>query len=184
MQWVGETIKVYGGDPNQIHVLVSADGRDGERSFPDCLGLKMLEGVGLWSSCGDAGRGPRGCCALTRRSFPHNRSVSARYYGSIFMTTDTFVSNSNIKPDPTSPLPSSHLDISSGIRRCQIWGAEATLPPIAGMMLVSGVYDVVKQLRYEAKTGIEDCERTLRYWNLLPGLKRIDISIHVLQCRR
>jgi hypothetical protein len=50
------------------------------------------------------------------------------------------------------PIP----EVSAGIRRCQIWGEQARLPPIAGMILVSGVFDIIKQLRYEAKLGVED----------------------------
>lgn len=48
------------------------------------------------------------------------------------------------------------VEVSSGIRRCQIWGDEARLPPIAGLIFVSGVFDIIKQMRFEAKRGIED----------------------------
>lgn len=32
------------------------------------------------------------------------------------------------------------------------------MPPLAGLILVSGVYDVIKQFRYESKLGIEERE--------------------------
>lgn len=48
------------------------------------------------------------------------------------------------------------IEVSSGIRRCRIWGEDARLPPIAGLIFVSGVFDIIKQMRFEAKAGIED----------------------------
>ncbi|KAM0751203.1 alpha/beta-hydrolase [Meredithblackwellia eburnea MCA 4105] len=60
----------------------------------------------------------------------------------------------------TQPLStdslSADIEVSTGIRRCQIWGEEVPLPPVLGLICVSGVFDVVKQLRSEAKIGIED----------------------------
>ncbi|SDA02340.1 BZ3501_MvSof-1269-A2-R1_Chr12-3g03551 [Microbotryum saponariae] len=56
----------------------------------------------------------------------------------------------------STPDGSSPIEISAGIRRCSIWGEHARLPPIAGMILVAGVFDVIKQLRFEAKQGVED----------------------------
>jgi hypothetical protein len=46
----------------------------------------------------------------------------------------------------------------SGIARCTIYGEEARVPPLAGLILVSGVYDIIKQFRYETKLGIEECK--------------------------
>lgn len=32
------------------------------------------------------------------------------------------------------------------------------MPPLAGLILVSGVYDIIKQFRYETKLGVEECK--------------------------
>lgn len=61
----------------------------------------------------------------------------------------------------------------SGISRCTVYGEEARVPTVAGLILVSGVYDVIKQFRYEAKLGIEERESawasvvTGRVWRLV-----------------
>lgn len=50
-----------------------------------------------------------------------------------------------------------NVEVSSGIRRCAISGAEAQLPTMKGVICVSGTYDIIKQLRFEAKLGVGDC---------------------------
>lgn len=143
------------------------DQRHGKRTFTLCrvarnLTSTSLAGLGIRRSHLDAGRRARCRCPLSRRPFPPFWGVSS----AIAVTAKSLLTLplpcSNIKPDPHSSLPSSHNDVSSGVRRCQIWGASATLPPIAGMILISGVYDIVKQLRHEAKLGIEDSESRQR----------------------
>ncbi|KAK4704964.1 hypothetical protein P7C70_g1249, partial [Phenoliferia sp. Uapishka_3] len=61
-----------------------------------------------------------------------------------------------VKPHKLGHSPEYEISVSTGIRRCRIWGEEARLPPIAGLIFVSGVFDIIKQMRFEAKAGIED----------------------------
>ncbi|KAK4049969.1 hypothetical protein OIV83_003793 [Microbotryomycetes sp. JL201] len=110
LEWVGERIKIYGGDPEQIHVM-------GFGSGAHIASLTVIQD------------------AVVRSRDEQLMRVSSHFKG-----------------DEIEP----HLDVSAGIRRCQIWGAQARLPPIQGMICISGVSDVVKQLRFESKQGIED----------------------------
>ncbi|KAM0786206.1 hypothetical protein ACM66B_007010 [Microbotryomycetes sp. NB124-2] len=110
LEWVGERIKIYGGDPEQIHVM-------GFGSGAHIASLTVIQD------------------AVVRSRDEQLMRVSSHFKG-----------------DEVEP----HLDVSAGIRRCQIWGAEARLPSIQGMICISGVSDVVKQLRFESKQAIED----------------------------
>lgn len=54
--------------------------------------------------------------------------------------------------------------MSAGIRHCRIWGEQAQLPHVKGLILISGAYDLIKQLRTEVKLGIEDGRSWTAAW--------------------
>jgi hypothetical protein len=54
-----------------------------------------------------------------------------------------------------SPGPSSNTSISNGLRRVEIYEPEIGVPPIAGVIMLSGVYDVIKCFRNESDRGVE-----------------------------
>lgn len=55
-------------------------------------------------------------------------------------------------------LDSSLLDIPipNGLRRVEIYGSEIEIPPVAGLILFSGLSDVIKAFRHESERGVED----------------------------
>ncbi|SCV73094.1 BQ2448_7019 [Microbotryum intermedium] len=81
---------------------------------------------------------------------------------------------------PSTPGGTNQIEISAGIRRCAIWGEHARLPPIAGMILVAGVFDVIKQLRFEAKQGIEDVSALRRVCGPSTGASLLSCPSHLL----
>lgn len=49
------------------------------------------------------------------------------------------------------------IEITAGIRRLEIWGAGGVvMPSIKGLILLAGVSDVIKHIRYEFKNGVEE----------------------------
>ncbi|KAK4051505.1 hypothetical protein OIO90_004719 [Microbotryomycetes sp. JL221] len=110
LEWVGERIKIYGGDDQQIQVM-------GFGSGAHIASLTIIQD------------------AVVRSRDEH------------LMRVPTSLKGNEVEP---------HFDVSAGIRRCRIWGDEARLPSIKGVICVSGVFDVVKQLRFESKQAIED----------------------------
>lgn len=57
-----------------------------------------------------------------------------------------------------APVDASLLDIPipNGLRRVEIYGPEIEIPPIAGLILFSGLSDVIKAFRHESERGVED----------------------------
>ncbi|CAD6584803.1 MAG: hypothetical protein CYPHOPRED_002852 [Cyphobasidiales sp. Tagirdzhanova-0007] len=48
------------------------------------------------------------------------------------------------------------VEISAGIRRLEVWGGDdVDVPPVRGLILLAGVSDVIKHIRNEFKSGIE-----------------------------
>lgn len=140
--------------------------RSGSDSCP-CRSLLLCEGA-LANSL-PQGYGSGAHLSLVRLSSPSNGPQLTIFRSLLSCKTPSFARATRLSPRSSFPSPLSfitklpcrpakgpELDISAGIRRCQIWGEEARLPPIAGLILVSGVFDLIKQLRFEAKLGIED----------------------------
>lgn len=50
---------------------------------------------------------------------------------------------------------SSPTTISNGLRRVEIYEPEIAVPPVAGVILLAGVYDVIKCFRNESDRGVE-----------------------------
>ncbi|CAO1613400.1 unnamed protein product [Sympodiomycopsis kandeliae] len=48
------------------------------------------------------------------------------------------------------------IPIPNGLRRVEIYGSEIEIPSISGLILLSGLSDVIKAFRYESSKGIED----------------------------
>ncbi|KAL8279687.1 hypothetical protein RQP46_008000 [Phenoliferia psychrophenolica] len=110
LEWTGERIQGYGGDPDQIFILGYGSGAH----------LSLLTVV----------------------------------QDAVVRSRDEHLARPII-PTKADPMPHPS-EVSQGIRRCRIWGEHVRLPPIAGLIFVSGVFDIIKQMRFEAKAGIED----------------------------
>ena len=51
---------------------------------------------------------------------------------------------------------SQEVEISAGIRRLEVWGGDSVdVPSVKGLILLAGVSDVIKHIRNEFKSGIE-----------------------------
>ncbi|GMK58739.1 hypothetical protein CspeluHIS016_0601810 [Cutaneotrichosporon spelunceum] len=53
------------------------------------------------------------------------------------------------------PVTSAGRDIPNGVRALRVYGQEIELPPVKGVILLSPVADVIKQVRHEAKCWLE-----------------------------
>ncbi|KAK0524223.1 hypothetical protein OC835_005991 [Tilletia horrida] len=68
----------------------------------------------------------------------------------------TSVSGSSLDhPGEPQTLSEAEEQISNGLNRVEIYEAEIELPPIAGVILLAGVSDVIKGFRNETERGIE-----------------------------
>lgn len=74
----------------------------------------------------------------------------------VVTSRDEYLARMVVPEKDRSPSDSPTIDISAGIRKVEIAGEEAMLPNFAGLILISGVYDLIKQSRWETANGIED----------------------------
>ncbi|KAE8232452.1 hypothetical protein CF326_g2517 [Tilletia indica] len=88
-----------------------------------------------------------------RNSESHSRSRSRSGNGGM----PTSVSGSPMLDNAGEPstLAEAEEQISNGLNRVEIYEAEIELPPIAGVILLAGVSDVIKGFRNETDRGIE-----------------------------
>lgn len=58
-------------------------------------------------------------------------------------------------PSTSSAKPATNKSISNGLKRVEIYEPTIDIPPVAGIILLAGVFDVIKCFRNESDRGIE-----------------------------
>lgn len=78
----------------------------------------------------------------------HSESRMQRYLQS---RREGYFDDSDVDDDSILDIP-----IPNGLRRVEIYSPQTEVPPVAGLILLSGISDVIKGFRNETERGIED----------------------------
>ncbi|KAI5480118.1 hypothetical protein MNV49_001778 [Pseudohyphozyma bogoriensis] len=154
--WTNETIAMYGGDPNKIHVFGWGTGAHISLVCPHSLESAQENAPKQLTIP---------CLALARQlTIIQDAVVTSR---------DAYLAK---------PPPNQQVQIAAGIRRVRIPHASPPqpIPRISGLIFVSGVFDVIKQLRHEVKWGIDELSSLRRVCGPSTGASLLNCPSHLL----